>query len=74
MAINAVIKETKLKLELDGGLNDKGNQIVKAKTFSKVKTDADNENLFSAAESLAGLQEMPLIGIKRLDEIDLQQE
>jgi len=74
MAVNAVIKETRLKLELDGGLNEKGNPIVKAKTFSKVKTDADNENLFSAAESLAGLQEMPLIGIKRLDEIDLQQE
>ncbi|SCG81894.1 hypothetical protein DW1_0274 [Proteiniborus sp. DW1] len=74
MAVNAVIKETKLKLQLDGGLNEKGTQIVKAKTFSKVKTDAANENIFSAAESLAGLQEMPLIGIKRIDEIDLQEE
>ncbi|WIV12061.1 DUF1659 domain-containing protein [Proteiniborus sp. MB09-C3] len=74
MAVNAVIKETKLKLQLDGGLNEKGNPVVKSKTFSKVKTDAVNDNLFSVAESLAGLQEMPLIGIKRVDEIDLQQE
>lgn len=74
MAVKAVIKETKLKLELDGGLNDKGNPIVKAKTFSKVKTDATNDNLFLVAESLAGLQEMPLLGIKRVDEIDLQEE
>ncbi len=74
MAINAIVKETKLKLQLDGGLNDKGNPIVKSKTFSKVKTDAANDNLFSAAESLAGLQEMPLIGIKRVDEIELQEE
>lgn len=74
MAITSVIKDTKLKLQLDGGLNEKGNPIVKSKTFSKVKTDAANDNLFSVAESLAGLQDMPLIGIKRVDEIDLQQE
>lgn len=74
MAITSVIKDTKLKLQLDGGLNEKGNPIVKSKTFSKVKTDAANDNLFSVAESLAGLQDMPLIGIKRVDETDLQQE
>lgn len=74
MPVNAKVKESKLKLQLDGGLNDKGNPIVKSKTFSKVKTDAANENLFSVAESLAGLQEMPLIGIKRVDEVELQQE
>lgn len=74
MAIISVIKDTKLKLQLDGGLNEKGNPIVKSKTFSKVKTDAVNDNLFTVAESLAGLQDMPLIGIKRVDETDLQQE
>jgi len=74
MAVKAVVKDSKLRLELDGGLNDKGNPIVNTKTFSKIKTDADNENLFLAAESLAGLQDMPLLGIKRVDEIELQQE
>ncbi|WP_352418272.1 DUF1659 domain-containing protein [Proteiniborus sp.] len=74
MPVNATIKESKLKLQLDGGLNDKGNPIVKSKTFSKVKTDAINDNLFSVASSLAGLQAMPLIGIKRVDEVELQQE
>ena len=73
MPVNATIEDSKLKLQLDGGLNEKGNPIVKSKTFSKVKNDAVNDNLFSVAESLAGLQEMPLIGIKRVDEVDLQQ-
>lgn len=73
MPVNATIIDSKLKLQLDGGLNEKGNPVVKSKTFSKVKTDAVNDNLFSVAESLAGLQEMPLIGIKRVDEVELQQ-
>ncbi|MFA5525115.1 MAG: DUF1659 domain-containing protein [Tissierellales bacterium] len=74
MAITSVIKDSKLKIQLDGGLNEKGNPIVKSKTFSKVKTNAANDNLFAVAESLAGLQDMPLIGIKRVDETDLQEE
>lgn len=74
MAVNAVVRESKLKLEFDGGLNEKGNPIVKSKTYSKIKTDAANDNLFSVATSLVGLQEMPLIGIKRVDEVELQEE
>lgn len=73
MPVNATIIDSKLKLQLDGGLNEKGNPVVKSKTFSKVKTDAVNDNIFSVAQSLAGLQDMPLIGIKRVDEVELQQ-
>lgn len=74
MPVVSTIKESKLKLQLDGGLNDKGNPVVKSKTFSKVKTDAENDNLFSVATSFADLQEMPLIGVNRVDEVELQEE
>lgn len=73
MPVNIAVKNSKLKLELDGGLNDKGNPIVKSKTFPKVKIDAVNDNLFSVATTLADLQDMPLVAVKRLDEVEITQ-
>ncbi|SDY64956.1 Protein of unknown function [Proteiniborus ethanoligenes] len=73
MPVNTIVKDSKLKLQFDGGVNGKGDPVVKSKTFSKVKIDAVNDNLFSVATSLADLQDMPLIAVKRLDEVELTQ-
>ena len=65
MAIKNIPENTRLKLELDGGM--KGDrQVIKAKTFSKVKAEA--------AQSLVGLQTLPLFKVKRLEEIELVEE
>ncbi|KGG79969.1 DUF1659 domain-containing protein [Caloranaerobacter azorensis] len=71
MAVNAVTKDSKIKLNLDGGVDQKGKQIVKSKTYSKVKTAATNEDVYSVAKTLANLQKMPVVSIRRIDEIEL---
>ncbi|WP_427338019.1 DUF1659 domain-containing protein [Caloranaerobacter sp. DY30410] len=71
MAVNAVTKDSKIKLNLDGGVDQKGKQIVKSKTYSKVKTVATNEDVYSVAKTLANLQKMPVVSIRRIDEIEL---
>lgn len=73
MAIKNIPENTRLKLELDGGM--KGDrQVIKAKTFSKVKAEAENEALYEVAQSLVGLQTLPLFKIKRLEEVELVEE
>jgi len=73
MAINAISQDSKVKIQLDGGLDEKGNTIVKSKTYSKVKATAINDDVYSVAASVAGLQEFPLLAVRRIDEVDLSQ-
>lgn len=73
MAINPIKEKVVLKLELDGGIIE-GKQKVISKSFSKIKTDALDENLHGAAMSIGGLQEEALLKVKRVETTDLVEE
>ena len=73
MAVTGIKDNVRLKLELDGGMvGDR--QIIKSKTFSRVKPEAEDEDLYQVALSLAGLQTLPISKVKRLEEIQLIDE
>ena len=73
MAVNEAKETRKLKLELDGGMKgDK--QIIKTKTYSKVKVDAVNEDIYAVSTSLADLQEKALLKVKKVEELYLYEE
>lgn len=72
-AVVDIKENVRLKLELDGGM-DGNRHIIKSKTYSKIKPDVENEDLYTVATSLAGLQELPLFKVKRLEEIQLMEE
>ena len=67
MAVNTVPEDSKLKIQLDGGL-DGDKQIIKSKTYSRIKAAATNEDAYSVATSLSNLQTLPLIKVIRIDE------
>ncbi|WP_069650378.1 DUF1659 domain-containing protein [Caloranaerobacter ferrireducens] len=71
MAVNTVSQDSKIKLNLDGGVDQNGKQIVKSKTYSKVKATASNEDVYSVAIALTGLQKLPVVSIRRIDEVEL---
>lgn len=73
MAVVDIKDNVRLKLELDGGM-DGNRQVIKSKTFTKVKPDVINDDLFAVAQSMAGLQTLPLHKVKRLEEIELVEE
>lgn len=53
---------------------DGDKQIVKSKTYSKLKVDAAKENVYGVAKSLSGLQELPLLKVKKVEEVELLEE
>lgn len=73
MAINPIKERVVLKLELDGGM-DGDKQKVISKSFSKIKTDVLDDNLYGAATSIADLQENSLLKVKRIETTDLIEE
>ena len=73
MAVNTVAQDSKFKIQLDAGTDEKGNPVTKSKTFSKVKSAAINDDVYDVAASLAGLQELPLVSVRRIDEVEITQ-
>lgn len=74
MAIIANQADSKFKLVLDAGVDANNKPIVKNKTFANVKAATTNDNLFTIATSLAGLQSYGLKNIVRYEEYDLIQQ
>ncbi len=63
----------RLKLEFDGGIEN-NRQVVKSKIYTKIKPNATSEDLYQVAITLAGLQTMPLLKVKKLEEVELVEE
>lgn len=62
------IMGSSLWLVFDGGLDEvTGKSIVKTKSFNNVKPTANAEQLYTIAQAIAGLQQLPLHSVERKD-------
>lgn len=59
MAISKENLGNKLQIRSHHGVVD-GKDVIKSRTYSNVKPDADNEGIYAVAEAISGLQEMPM--------------
>lgn len=68
MAVTTEPKESKLKLSLQTGINDKGEPVTKTKTYSNLISTANDEDVYDVGEALSNLQDLPLVWVSRVDE------
>ena len=66
MAITTIKEKTSLRLELDGGIVD-GKQKIHPKSFTQIKTTAEDQDLYNAATAIAGLQDKSLLKVQRVE-------
>ncbi|MGJ0846895.1 DUF1659 domain-containing protein [Tissierella praeacuta] len=66
MAMENVKEKLALKLELDGGMVN-GKQKILSKTFSQIKTTADDGNLHTVAKTIANLQQKSLLKVQKVE-------
>ena len=52
MAIEKELQETVLLIEVENGVDDSGNTVYKKKSFSRVKGEATDENIFNVATAI----------------------
>ena len=58
MAVTTMNNPSSLRVKLDAGRDDStGNTIVKSKTYSNLKYDANNQDVYDVAQALMGLQD-----------------
>lgn len=74
MAITVVPVSARLQLRLNTGLDENFNPVYRTRSFSNVKTDADNTDLFELAQEIGTLQVHTIDSVRRLDEVELEEE
>jgi hypothetical protein len=67
----AMLKTSRLTMVFETGMNEKGEPIFKAKTYSNVKKLATADQLQQASSALAALSEFPLSSVERTDNYDI---
>jgi hypothetical protein len=68
MAVQSTVVKSALSLKYKEGVDQTGKDIIKAKKFSNVKTDAEDSKIYSVANALSPLMKYPVLDIVRSDE------
>ena len=72
MNVIAAKNPSSLRIKLDAGLNDStGKTIVKSRTYSNLKHDANNQDVYDVAQALMALQDYPVIEVLKQDSTTL---
>ena len=72
MSVITMNNPSSLRVKLDAGLNDStGNTIVKSKTYSNLKYNANNQYVYDVAQALMGLQDYPVLEVLKQDSTTL---
>ncbi|MDD3612907.1 MAG: DUF1659 domain-containing protein [Caldicoprobacterales bacterium] len=69
LSINPI--SCRLQLQLDYGVDEAGRAISRSKSYSNVKPDASNQDIFDTAMAIAGLQSYPVTAVRRIDQSEL---
>lgn len=72
MPVNTIPVATDLILVLDNGIGSSGQQLIQNRIYKNVKPDADNDKLYSVAETLVGLQNKTKLAIQRRDIVEIE--
>lgn len=67
----AMMKNSRITLVFETGMNEKGEAIFKGKAYSNVRKTATADQLHQAATALGGLSAYPLVSVERTDNFDI---
>ncbi|WP_018664810.1 DUF1659 domain-containing protein [Heyndrickxia acidiproducens] len=65
------LKDTKIALVFDNGVDEKGKPVSKTKTFNNVSLQATPDGIQQFAQAYAGLQQKVLVSVQRNDSNDI---
>lgn len=71
MAIVKEARDSNLQIVVQTGTNELGQPVLRTRSFSSVKVDALDTDLFDVAQAIAALQQYPINSIHRVDDGEL---
>lgn len=74
MPVIASKKDTVMVVTFQTGLTEQGSPKLSQRSFPNVKSSTADQDVYDVAVALYGLQDYPLIGVRRDNRIDLTEE
>ncbi|MCT4619344.1 MAG: DUF1659 domain-containing protein [Marinisporobacter sp.] len=71
MAVSAKLGLSKVKITFSNGVDEKGKEKKRSKTYSNIKPAATDEEIYDVALTLIGLQSSKALEVERLDEKEI---
>ena len=71
MAVIATPKDTVMVVTYQTGLTAQGSPKLSQRSFPNVKSEAVDQDVYDVANALYGLQDYPLISVRRDNRVDL---
>ncbi len=66
--------DSRLQIQVHLGTDNDGKEIIRTKSYSRIKSDASDEDLFEVANALVDLQEHPVVAIRRNSNAEYEEE
>jgi hypothetical protein len=63
--------DSRLRLRFEVGQDEQGNPRYSTRTYSGVKPEADDQDVYDIAVVLSGLQDYSLVSVSRISEAEL---
>lgn len=73
MAVRANVKGSVVAITCQEGLNESGAPILRQRSIANIKADALDQDVFDVVQALYGLQEYPLITVRRDNRFELSE-
>jgi len=73
MPVDVTPVGSRLQLRLQTGYDEDGDPILRTRSFSRIKPDANNDDLFDVAQEFIGLQQNEVQAVRRVDEVELEE-
>ena len=73
MAVNAAPQGSRLSLTLQVGTDETGNPVYRTRSYSGVKPQASDQDVYDVALMLADLQQHPLVEVLRVNNVELSE-
>ena len=66
--------DSRLQIQVHLGIDGDGKNITRTKTFSRIKSEISDQDLYDVANSLANLQEHPTVFIRKVANAEYEEE
>lgn len=74
MAVTSSAKGTVLVVTFQTGLSATGSPVLRQRSFQNVKADAVDQDVYDIAQAIYGLQQFPVITVRRDNRFELSNQ
>ncbi len=73
MPVNVTLGASRLRIAYSLGVDGNGKEKLKTKTYTSIKPTALDDDVYTVASVLSGLQNNPVVSVGRVDEKKITQ-